>query len=1052
MTTACPPDRELDRLLADELSGSEEAALEAHVAGCAACQARLERLTGSGGPLPVPPDGTVLVSDGTPAEGGVLGRVAGLPTAQVRILEQEHAFSLGDGTVNGGPADQSSAPGPRFTVLGPHAEGGLGRVHLARDGQLGRTVALKEIRPERADDPRVRRRFLTEAEITGQLEHPGVVPIYALECDGAGRPVYAMRFIRGRTLGDAIAGHHRRPTDLGLRELLQRFISVCQTVAYAHSKGVIHRDLKPSNVMLGDYGETLVVDWGLAKRLDDPETAFEVGPAELTVHADAPPVRSPQTLIVTPGGAGQSAQLTAAGTVMGTPAYMAPEQARGEPLTPAADIYALGAVLFTLLTGKVPHQGTTAVEVLRKVAAGETPTVAGGHRALNAISFNAMARDPHARYATAAELARDVERWLADEPVSACREPWLARTGRWVRRRKTLVASFGVAAVFLTAAGVGAAWWQSRLAQERRFEQARAAEQIGDLLGRCEDALRADDPDTAAAHLDLAGRRLPEGGAESLRPRFDRLTAELAMLRDLHRLDTLRWTPASGRLPGHGELAAAAEAAFRRYGLSPGETPPDVAAGLVNGSPVRERLLTALDLWLGWAGSEVGPVADGLVATLRAADPDPYRGAVRDAIRADGEAALRQLGERPEALAQPAWFATALGQRTAIPVGRREQILRAAHVRRPNDLTLLITLGQLYPPSVRERVAERVGWYRAAVAARPGSLVAWNNLGVALGAAGDPAGAEAAFREILRLDPNAPRAHGNLGNVLLGRGELDGAEAEFREAVRLDPAQAVFHNGLGMALLNKKDRAGAEAEFREAVRLDPRYARAHSGLGDVLRSRGDLDGAIAAFREAARHGPNDAGFEKLLADAERLKALLPRVPDLAAGRGEPADAREAADLSVLCGPPYHDLFAASARFYAKASSADPKYADDGSTFDLRHAAARCAALAGGGKGTGAPADPAARAALRQQALTWLEANLKILGRRLATGTPASRWFVSDQLSTYLTDDDLAGVLPGAARDGWSPDEAVAWDAYWSEVRAMLAKAGEAPGPTPAPGK
>src|SRR5207237_7875053 len=118
----------------------------------------------------------------------------------------------------------------------------------------------------RADDPQVRQRFLAEAEITGQLEHPGIVPIYALEHDAAGRPIYAMRFIQGRTLADAIKAYHQQPTTLALRELLQRFITICQTLAYAHSKEVIHRDLKPANVMLGDYGETLVVDWGLAKR------------------------------------------------------------------------------------------------------------------------------------------------------------------------------------------------------------------------------------------------------------------------------------------------------------------------------------------------------------------------------------------------------------------------------------------------------------------------------------------------------------------------------------------------------------------------------------------------------------------------------------------------------------------------------------------------------------------------------------------------------------------------------------------------------------------
>src|SRR5262249_23972253 len=154
----------------------------------------------------------------------------------------------------------------RFTIERVHAQGGLGQVSVARDEKLRRQVALKEIRVDRRDAA-ARRRFLVEASITGRLEHPGIVPIYTLEENADGEPYYVMRFIEGRTLGGAIQSYHQEPTPLSFRELLQRFVSMCQTIAYAHSRGVIHRDLKPANVMLGDYGETLVVDWGLAKEL-----------------------------------------------------------------------------------------------------------------------------------------------------------------------------------------------------------------------------------------------------------------------------------------------------------------------------------------------------------------------------------------------------------------------------------------------------------------------------------------------------------------------------------------------------------------------------------------------------------------------------------------------------------------------------------------------------------------------------------------------------------------------------------------------------------------
>jgi serine/threonine protein kinase len=161
----------------------------------------------------------------------------------------------------------ASPPGDRFTVVRLHARGGLGQVHLARDEKLKRPVALKEIRPDRRDNALLRQRFMMEAEITGQLEHPGIVPIYDLDQGAGGEVRYAMRFVQGRTLRAAILDYHRQPAPLAFRELLQRFVSVCQTIAYAHSQGVIHRDLKPDNVLLGDYGETLVVDWGMARRL-----------------------------------------------------------------------------------------------------------------------------------------------------------------------------------------------------------------------------------------------------------------------------------------------------------------------------------------------------------------------------------------------------------------------------------------------------------------------------------------------------------------------------------------------------------------------------------------------------------------------------------------------------------------------------------------------------------------------------------------------------------------------------------------------------------------
>ena len=223
-------------------------------------------------------------TNGERPESGGLTRGAGVEASPDESLNW--SFSLGQTTSDGG----------RFRLLRRHARGGIGVVFVAMDSELHREVALKQIQVQHADDPASRARFLIEAEVTGRLEHPGVVPVYGLGTHEQGRRFYAMRFVRGQSLKEAVesfhhAGRGSRPRSgrrtLALRKLLGRFIDVCHAIAYAHSRGVIHRDLKPANILLGPYGETMVVDWGLAKVVgrDDPEPQPA---AEMTLQRSAP--------------------------------------------------------------------------------------------------------------------------------------------------------------------------------------------------------------------------------------------------------------------------------------------------------------------------------------------------------------------------------------------------------------------------------------------------------------------------------------------------------------------------------------------------------------------------------------------------------------------------------------------------------------------------------------------------------------------------------------------------------------------------------------------
>jgi serine/threonine-protein kinase len=344
--------------------------------------------------------------------------------------ERTGAYSLGSAT----------SDGQRFRILRPHARGGLGAVFVALDSELHREVALKQILEQHADDPSSRQRFVAEAEITGGLEHPGVVPVYGLGTDAGGRPYYAMRFIKGDSLREAIGRFHndeRLRKDAGrrsleLRTLLRRFTEVCNAIDYAHSRGVIHRDIKPANIIVGKHGETLVVDWGLAKAI-----------------GGADPSGGEQ--IIAPSSSGSSETLP--GSALGTPAYMSPEQARGElqRLGPRSDVYSLGATLYCLLTGKPPFENDEIGAVLHAVQEGRfrrpsqhDPAL---DKALDAVCMKAMATEPEDRYSTPKALVDDLDRWMADEPVTAWREPLARRARRWGRRNRTTVTAATVALV-----------------------------------------------------------------------------------------------------------------------------------------------------------------------------------------------------------------------------------------------------------------------------------------------------------------------------------------------------------------------------------------------------------------------------------------------------------------------------------------------------------------------------------------------------------------------------------------------------------------------------
>lgn len=347
------------------------------------------------------------------------------------------------------PSGDAPSDSDRFKILSRYREGGLGEVLIALDRQLNREVAVKQIKPKWQSHHEARERFIQEAEVTGRLEHPGIVPVYAMGTWPDGQHFYAMRLVQGDTFREAIAEHHgashdhltpaiaRRTRQLGLRQLLGSFIDVCDTISYAHSRQIIHRDIKPSNIIVGPYGETLVVDWGLAKRLD------------------APLDESVTAAIIDAMQAGDGSTPTRIGGTVGTPQYMSPEQAGGQTdeVGIRTDIYLLGATLYQILAGVAPHRGTTLPTMLSRITAGDFPRpkqiVADVPAALQSICLKAMATDSADRYRSVADLSADVERWLADEPVTVHNDSVTVKVVRWVRRNRTLATAGGVAAALI---------------------------------------------------------------------------------------------------------------------------------------------------------------------------------------------------------------------------------------------------------------------------------------------------------------------------------------------------------------------------------------------------------------------------------------------------------------------------------------------------------------------------------------------------------------------------------------------------------------------------
>jgi tetratricopeptide (TPR) repeat protein len=757
-----------------------------------------------------------------------------------------------------------------YDLLGPLGQGGMGLVLKGRDALLQRDLAVKVLRPDQQHDPGTVRRFVEEAQIGGQLQHPGIAPVYALGHFADGRPFFTMKLVKGQTLAQLL--QQRTNPSQELPRFLGIFQQVCQTLAYAHSKGVIHRDLKPQNVMVGAFGEVQVMDWGLAKVLSGGGSEEQPGPGLMPPEGVPSAVRTIRT--------DQSGATSQDGAVLGTPAYMAPEQARGQVdrLDRRTDVFGLGAILCEILTGRPPYVAEAGWQVYQKAMAGDlAPALArlqasGADADLLSLAGRCLAADPVERPADAGKMAAEVTAYQ-DAVAERLRRAEVERaqaqvTAREERRRRKLTLALAAAVLGLVVVGAGAGLWLERQAARQEAELRQGVEAALDKAGELQKQARWGE---AQAVLEQARDRLEQDGPADLRRRVQQALTDVDLVRrlDAARLKAATWV--GGRFDQAGAAREYA-AAFRQARL--GQVGDDVAvvAARLRRSAVKAQLVAALDDWASCTFS--ASRRSWLLAVARRADPDRWRDRFRDPKLWQDRQALERLA-RPAPLRR--WspqLVTALARVLRDRGGDAVPLLTAAQARHPQDFWLNFHLGDALQEAKRPEAA--IGYYRAALALRPNTSAVYFMLGTALYGKGQLDEAIACFQKAMALDPKDAKAHNNLGNALKAKGQLDRAIACYEKALALDPKDAKAHNNLGNALKAKGQLDRAIACYAKALALDPKDAKAHTNLGNALYTQGQRDRAIACWKKALDLDPKLAPAHANLGLALRDKGQLDR--------------------------------------------------------------------------------------------------------------------------------------------------------------------------------
>ena len=804
-----------------------------------------------------------------------------------------------------------------YAVEGEVARGGMGIVFKGRDGDLGREVAIKVLHEGLSERKDVVQRFVEEAQIGGQLQHPGIVPVYELGALDGQQPFFTMKFVRGRTLSELLK--ERKDPSQGLLDMIDTFEDVCLTVAYAHSRSVIHRDLKPANVMVGAFGEVQVVDWGLAKVLTetqgDQSTARQ---AALEADAIIATVRS---------GDDADASHSISGAIMGTLQYMPPEQAQGriDELDERADVFSLGAILCEILTGKPPYAGEIQ-DLLDQAAnakleaANANLAACGADAELVSIARDCLVAERDGRLRDALVIAQRLRAYLMgiEERARKAEVEAAKATVRAKAERKAKRLTMGLGIAILGVLTLSAGVLQNREKQrkeltarvnlelneasvrraEEAWPEALAAAQRADVLvrsGRTDDQL----VQAVASQLEII-QRAAEASAEAaqLNASNQELLAALADIRQ----------PEGERFYKNDWSAVEASYAriFEAHGLDLDAGDAAHQADAVVARGITGELAANLDIWSIVRMSAGDPQGAARLAEISSlADPDTRRDALRTAVLTSDRDHMREATSAADLAELPTTTLVLLGAALRSAGLPEESVasLEAAIRVNPGDFAanmgLARALQETSPPQY-ERAARH---YTAAMALRPTSIEAPHELiilldlelendaeamrllqatldrwpdephlrfhrGILRNARGGPGDHQAALDDFLFAEASAPNdspTQHNIGETLTSLGREEEAVARFERAIELDSKIPMHHWQLGSSLATLGHYEAAVPHLEHALELDPDLVAARNELGHSLARLGQLDRASAIHEQVLELDPNSAEALRFLA-------------------------------------------------------------------------------------------------------------------------------------------------------------------------------------------